>query len=80
MISEVRLSDEIGGGFETLKKQNFIITIRYEILTFLLVSMTKSVSQSNLVSQSDLENQSDLDSQLDWDSQSDFFNQADFVS
>ena len=34
-IREVRLSDEIGvEGFETLKKTNFIITIRYEILTF----------------------------------------------
>ena len=34
-IGEVRLSDEIGGeGFETLKKMNFIITIRYEIPTF----------------------------------------------
>ena len=34
-IGEVRLSDEIGGeGFETLKKPNFIITIRYEIPTF----------------------------------------------
>ena len=34
-ICEVRLSDEIGwGGFETLKKPNFIITIRYEIPTF----------------------------------------------
>ena len=29
-IGEVRLSDEIGG-FEILKKPNFIITIRYEI-------------------------------------------------
>ena len=37
-IGEVRLSDEIGGeGFETLKKLNFIITIRYEIPTFSLV-------------------------------------------
>ena len=34
-IGEVRLSDEIGGeGFETLKKPNFIITIKYEIPTF----------------------------------------------
>ena len=34
-IGEVRLSDEIGGeGFETLKKPNFIITIRYKIPTF----------------------------------------------
>ena len=32
-IGEVRLSDEIGG-FEISKKPNFIITIRYEILTF----------------------------------------------
>ena len=37
-IGEVWLSDEIGGeGFETLKKPNFIITIRYEIPTFSLV-------------------------------------------
>ena len=34
-IGEVRLSDEIGGeGFETLKKPNFIIIIRYKIPTF----------------------------------------------
>ena len=33
-IGEVQLSDEIGGGVETLKKPNFIITIRYEIPTF----------------------------------------------
>ena len=32
-ISEVQLSDEIGG-FEILKKMKFIITIRYEIPTF----------------------------------------------
>ena len=30
-IGEVRLSDEIGG-VETLKKLNFIISIRYEII------------------------------------------------
>ena len=37
-IGEVWLSDEIGeGGFEILKKLNFIITIRYKIPTFLLV-------------------------------------------
>ena len=34
-IGEVRLSDEIGGGgLKISKKRNFIITIRYEILTF----------------------------------------------
>ena len=34
-IGEFRLSDKIGGeGFETLKKTNFIITIRNEIPTF----------------------------------------------
>ena len=33
-IGEVWLSDEIGGVVETLKKPNFIITIRYEIPTF----------------------------------------------
>ena len=33
-IGEVRHSGEIGGGFEILKKLNFIITIRYEIPTF----------------------------------------------
>ena len=33
-IGEVRLSGEIGGGFEVSKKPNFIITIRYEIPTF----------------------------------------------
>ena len=34
-IGEAQLSDEIGGGgFETLNKLNFIITIRYEIPTF----------------------------------------------
>ena len=33
-IGKVRLSDEMGGGVETLKKLNFIITIRYEIPTF----------------------------------------------
>ena len=34
-IGEVRLSGETGeGGFEISKKTNFIITIRYEILTF----------------------------------------------
>ena len=36
-IGEVRLSGEIGGGVEISKKLNFIITIRYEIPTFLLV-------------------------------------------
>ena len=34
---EVRLSDEIGGGFEILKRPNLIITSRYKILTFLSV-------------------------------------------
>ena len=36
-IGEVRLSGEIGGGFEISNKPNFIITIRYEIPTFSLV-------------------------------------------
>ena len=36
-IGEVWLSGEIGGGVEILKKTNFIITIRYEIPTFLSV-------------------------------------------
>ena len=37
-IGEVRLSDEIGGeGFETLKKPNFIITIWYEIPTYVFL-------------------------------------------
>ena len=36
-IGEVRLSGEIGGVFEVSKKPNFIITIRYEIPTFLSV-------------------------------------------
>ena len=41
-IGEVWLSDEIGeGGFEILKKTNFIIMIRYKILTFLLVGPFK---------------------------------------
>ena len=33
-IGEVGLSGEIGGGVKFRKKTNFIITIRYEILTF----------------------------------------------
>ena len=34
-IGKVRLSGEIGGGLKFLKKTNFTIIIRYEILTFL---------------------------------------------
>ena len=36
-FGEVQLSDELGVGFEILKKPNFIVTIMYERLTFSLV-------------------------------------------
>ena len=38
-IGEFRLSEEIEGGLEILKKLNFIITIRYKIPTFLSVKL-----------------------------------------